>query len=31
MRQSSGIEAGPGKKDHGKVKKLFENIRHLRG
>lgn len=27
----SGIEAEPGKKDHGKVKKLFENIRHLRG
>jgi phosphoribosylanthranilate isomerase len=27
----SGIEAEPGKKDHRKVKKLFENIRHLRG
>ena len=27
----SGIESGPGKKDHGKMKKLFENIRHLRG
>ena len=27
----SGIEAEPGKKDHNKVKKLFENIRHLRG
>ncbi|MHC4088298.1 MAG: phosphoribosylanthranilate isomerase [Planctomycetota bacterium] len=27
----SGIEAEPGKKDHGKVKTLFENIRHLRG
>ncbi|HIJ52505.1 MAG TPA: phosphoribosylanthranilate isomerase [Planctomycetes bacterium] len=27
----SGIEAGPGKKDHRKMKKLFENIRHLRG
>jgi phosphoribosylanthranilate isomerase len=27
----SGIEAEPGKKDHDKVKKLFENIRHLRG
>ena len=27
----SGIEASPGKKDHGKMKKLFENIRHLRG
>ncbi|MHC4088289.1 MAG: phosphoribosylanthranilate isomerase [Planctomycetota bacterium] len=26
----SGIEAEPGKKDHRKVKKLFENIRHLR-
>ncbi len=27
----SGIEAEPGKKDHNKMKKLFENIRHLRG
>jgi len=27
----SGIEAGPGIKDHKKMKKLFENIRHLRG
>jgi len=27
----SGIEARPGKKDHVKMKKLFENIRHLRG
>ena len=27
----SGIEASPGKKDHSKMKKLFENIRHLRG
>jgi phosphoribosylanthranilate isomerase len=27
----SGIESEPGKKDHGKMKKLFENIRHLRG
>jgi phosphoribosylanthranilate isomerase len=27
----SGIEAEPGKKDHEKMKKLFENIRHLRG
>jgi len=27
----SGIEAAPGKKDHEKMKKLFENIRHLRG
>ena len=27
----SGIEAKPGKKDHGKMNKLFENIRHLRG
>ena len=26
----SGIEAAPGKKDHKKMKKLFENIRHLR-
>jgi phosphoribosylanthranilate isomerase len=26
----SGIEAEPGKKDHKKMKKLFENIRHLR-
>ncbi|MHC4488726.1 MAG: phosphoribosylanthranilate isomerase [Planctomycetota bacterium] len=27
----SGIEAQPGKKDHKKMKKLFESIRHLRG
>ena len=27
----SGIEAEPGKKDHKKMNKLFENIRHLRG
>jgi phosphoribosylanthranilate isomerase len=27
----SGIEAEPGKKDHKKMKLLFENIRHLRG
>lgn len=27
----SGIEAKPGKKDHDKMKKLFDNIRHLRG
>ncbi len=27
----SGIEAQPGKKDHKKMKKLFDNIRHLRG
>jgi phosphoribosylanthranilate isomerase len=27
----SGIESEPGKKDHKKMKKLFENIRHLRG
>jgi len=27
----SGIEAEPGKKDHEKMKKLFANIRHLRG
>jgi len=26
----SGIEAQPGKKDHQKMKKLFDNIRHLR-
>ena len=27
----SGIESEPGKKDHKKMKKLFENIDHLRG
>lgn len=27
----SGIESRPGKKDHKKMKKLFDNIRHLRG
>ena len=27
----SGIESEPGKKDHKKMKKLFDNIRHLRG
>ena len=27
----SGIEAEPGKKDHKKMKKMFENIEHLRG
>ncbi len=27
----SGIEAEPGRKDHEKMKKLFYNIRHLRG
>ena len=27
----SGIEAQPGKKDHKKMKELFESIRHLRG
>ena len=27
----SGIEAEPGKKDRKKMKKLFDNIRHLRG
>ena len=27
----SGIETKPGKKDHKKMKKLFDNIRHLRG
>jgi len=27
----SGVEVEPGKKDHKKMKKLFENIQHLRG
>jgi len=27
----SGIEAEPGKKDHEKMKRLFDNIRYLRG
>jgi phosphoribosylanthranilate isomerase len=27
----SGVEERPGKKDHKKIKKLFDNIRHLRG
>jgi len=27
----SGIEAQPGKKDHKKMKELFDNIKHLRG
>jgi len=27
----SGVESEPGKKDHEKMKKLFENIQHLRG
>jgi len=27
----SGIEAEPGKKDHKKLKQLFDNINHLRG
>lgn len=27
----SGVESEPGKKDHKKMKKLFDNIRHLRG
>ena len=27
----SGIEAEPGKKDHEKMKRLFDNIQHLRG
>jgi len=27
----SGVEAEPGKKDHKKMKQLFDNIRHLRG
>jgi phosphoribosylanthranilate isomerase len=26
----SGVEAEPGRKDHKKLKKLFDNIRHLR-
>jgi indole-3-glycerol phosphate synthase/phosphoribosylanthranilate isomerase len=26
----SGVEAEPGKKDHKKLKALFDNIRHLR-
>jgi phosphoribosylanthranilate isomerase len=26
----SGVESSPGKKDHRKLKKLFDNIRHLR-
>ncbi len=26
----SGVEAEPGRKDHKKMKKLFDNIRHLR-
>lgn len=26
----SGVEAEPGKKDHGKMKALFDSIRHLR-
>jgi len=26
----SGVEAEPGKKDHKKMRKLFENIKHLR-
>jgi len=27
----SGVEAEPGKKDHKKMKRLFDNIQHLRG
>jgi phosphoribosylanthranilate isomerase len=27
----SGVESEPGRKDHKKMKKLFDNIRHLRG
>ena len=27
----SGVEAEPGKKDHEKMKRLFDNIRYLRG
>ena len=26
----SGVESEPGKKDHEKMKRLFDNIRHLR-
>ena len=26
----SGMEVSPGRKDHGKMKALFDNIRHLR-
>lgn len=27
----SGVESAPGKKDHVKMRKLFENIKHVRG
>ncbi|MBN1457842.1 MAG: phosphoribosylanthranilate isomerase [Sedimentisphaerales bacterium] len=27
----SGVEESPGKKDHSKMKKLFENLEHVRG
>lgn len=27
----SGLEADPGKKDHEKMKRLFDNIKHIRG
>jgi phosphoribosylanthranilate isomerase len=27
----SGVEESPGKKDHVKMKKLFENLKHVRG
>jgi len=27
----SGVESAPGKKDHEKMRKLFENIEHVRG
>lgn len=27
----SGVEASPGKKDHDKMEKLFENLKHVRG
>ena len=27
----SGVESSPGKKDHGKMKALFDSIRYLRG
>jgi phosphoribosylanthranilate isomerase len=26
----SGVESGPGKKDHAKMQKLFDNIKHVR-
>ena len=27
----SGVESAPGRKDHAKMQKLFDNISHLRG